>query len=123
MTLMDKTSESLQQHLKLNVDAVDALTTFSHVLAIVRQCSQSRHFANWKGRETRAKKKKRKRKRLDWNSKDKRKEEKAKGKSFAVTKQDGEDLNNAIEHLSFRRTAWLAVLARLLRAYGRVLLV
>ena len=45
VTLMvNKTSGSLQQHLRLNVDA---LTTFSDVLAIVKQYSQSRHLANW----------------------------------------------------------------------------
>ena len=46
VTLMvNKTSGSLQQHLRLNVDA---LTTFSDVLAIVKQYYQSRHLANWK---------------------------------------------------------------------------
>ena len=45
VTLMvTKTSGSLQQHLRLNVDA---LTTFSDVLQIMKQYYQSRHLANW----------------------------------------------------------------------------
>ena len=43
-SMVNKTSGSLQQHLRLNVDA---LTTFSDVLA-VKQYYQSRHLANWK---------------------------------------------------------------------------
>ena len=46
VTLMvTKTSGSLQQHLRLNVDA---LTTFSDVLQIMKQYYQSRHLANWR---------------------------------------------------------------------------
>ena len=46
VTLMvNKTSGSLQQHLRLNVDA---LTTFSDVLSITKQYYQSRHLANWR---------------------------------------------------------------------------
>ena len=46
VTLMvNKTSGALQQHLRLNVDA---LTTFSDVVQIVKQYYQSRHLANWR---------------------------------------------------------------------------